>query len=60
MSKLIEYRCKRRDREISLGIGNHAAPVIICIVLALLVVALIYLGVPPSDVPDILRYVRGH
>jgi len=58
MSKLIEYKHKENDREVSWGISNHAAPVMICLVLALLVVSLILLGVSPADVWRILSNVK--
>ena len=51
---LIEYK-RKQNGDVSFGIGNHAVPAIICIVLALLVIALIVLGVSPSDVWGILR-----
>lgn len=59
MSKLIEYRRKERDSEVSWGIGKDAVPVIVSIVLALLIIALIALGVSPVDVWHILKHLTG-
>ena len=58
MSHLVQYRRKEKDREISWGIGNRAAPIIICLLLSLLVVVLVMIGVSPAEIWQIEKHLK--
>jgi hypothetical protein len=57
---LIQYRKKERsgERDIHLGVGKDAVPIVVCLILAVLTLILIKLGVSPSDVWKLVDHLQ--